>query len=301
MLKLKNNIQKREVKGHGPYTLIATFALIIVGWLGAADTGQSALRFDCGSKNQQTAPGFQALSGKDLYAPEQGYGWLKAWGIDSGGSDAKTEVYGSAIGAREHIDTRPEDNDVTFRADVADGVYEVTVWVGIETPTEGRLGICVAANGRTVLGPPGGGGWGIVTRRTLPAVVDEGVLLLNFYVVGKGGAARLSVLGFTIEPIGEPAKQEALRTVWLMSPLKSDKPREVVINGKTFTEIVGRSELPLGALSAAQRAQALLVFARANPGIFWTPASRVGRSFWSSSAHSRLPARNSRSGLVSMR
>ncbi|MFA7173411.1 MAG: sugar-binding protein [Kiritimatiellia bacterium] len=266
ILRFKHGVRKRKVKGHSPCTLTATFALIIVGWLGATDAGQPALRFDCGPTSQRTAPGFQSLSGKDLYASEKGYGWLKAWGLDSGGGDTKTEVYGSAIGAREHIDTRPEDNDVTFRADVADGVYEVTVWVGIEAPREGRLGICVAANGRTVLGPPGGGGWGIVTRRTLPAVVDEGVLLLNFYVVGKGGAARLSVLGLTVEPVVEPAKQEALRAGWLMSPLKSDKPREVVINGKAFTEVVGRHELPLGALTAAQRAQALLVFARANPG-----------------------------------
>lgn len=266
MLQLKRRAQDRRYGIHPRCRLAVAAALALVGWRGCADAAQQALRFDCGPKGQQSAPGFQTLSGADLYAPGRGYGWLKAWGMDSGGTAAKADVYGSAIGAREHIDTRPEDNDVTFRADVADGVYEVTVWVGVEAPREGRLGICVAANGRTVLGPPGGGGWGIVTRRTVPAVAEEGVLLLNFYVVGKGGAARLSVLGFTIEPVQEPAKQEALRTKWLVCPLKSEKPREVVINGKTYTEIAGRREMPLGALTDAQRKPGLLVFARANPG-----------------------------------
>ncbi len=241
-------------------------AALALGVACVADAGETALRFDCGPKRQPPAAGFTALSGQDVYAPERGYGWLKAWGIDAAGKEAKEGVYGSSTGAKAHREARPEENDVTFRADVPDGVYAVTVWVGSESPREGRLGICVAANGRVVFAPPGGGGWGHVTERTVPAVVSEGVLLLNFFVTGDGGGSRLEVQGFSIEPVAEPGRQEGLREKWEACALKGEKAREITVRGKTFTEAGRRNERPLAGLSEAQRAQPLLIFARPNPG-----------------------------------
>lgn len=239
---------------------------LVLGGVGLSNAEDKALRFDCGPKDQQAAPGFTSLSGQDVYTLGRGCGWLKAWGMDSAGKRPKGTVCGSSTGAKEHVDTRPDENDVTFRADVPDGVYAVTVWVGSESPREGRLGICVAANGRTVLAPPGGGGWGVVTERTLPAVADEGVLLLNFYVVGKGGAARLEILGFKIEPAAGPEQQAALRAKWMACALKSEKPREVSVKGKTFTEAGRRHEIPFGVLPEKHKDQELVLFTRANPG-----------------------------------
>ncbi len=228
----------------------------------------TALLFDCGPKEQQAAPGSTSLSGQDTYSPEQGYGWIKEWGFDAAtaGTAPKTTVLGSSTTAREHVDAQPEQNDVTFRADVPNGVYAVTIWVGDASPREGRLGTCVATNGRAVLPPPGVGGWGVVTERTLPAVVEDGALLLNFYVVGKGGAARLAVLGFKIEPVTAPEKEGVLRKKWLESEMKGEKPREVKIGEQTFMEVGRRREIPLGALSGSWQGLPLLVFTRSNPG-----------------------------------
>lgn len=243
----------------------------LAAWLGSAVMGWGAvqgglLKFDCGPKEQPASPGYVTLSGRDVYNPERGYGWLKAWGLDWWGDSGKDGVLGSAIGAREHIDTQPDENDVTFRVDVPNGVYAVTVWVGSELPREGRLGICLAANGRVVLPPPGGGGWGVVTERTVPAVVEEGTLLLNYYVVGQGGAARLEIMGFTVEPVADPGKQAAMRAKWTESALKSEKQREVTIGGKTYKEVGRRREVPLGPMPGAPPDGVLLVFTRPNPG-----------------------------------
>ncbi|MDX9867493.1 MAG: sugar-binding protein [Kiritimatiellia bacterium] len=259
--------------GNGRVARVFAGAVLLACVGRGAEAVPLPLRLDCGPREQRPVAGFRTLSGGDLYAAERGYGWLKAWGLDHGGNQDKNGVLGSSTGARAHADARPGENDVTFRADLPDGVYEVTVWVGVEAPREGRLGICVAANGRTVLGPPGGGGWGVVTRRTLPAVVEEGVLLLNFYVTGKGGAARLSILGFAIEPVADEARREAVRTAWLTSPAREERPREEVIGGRTYTVVTRRGEGP----SLPRAGKTLLPFTRPNPGdILETSVPRRG-------------------------
>jgi hypothetical protein len=224
------------------------------------------MKFDCGKAERQAAPGFTALSGQDTYTAARGYGWLAAWGIDWHGDGPKTTVHGSATGARDPVAIRPEENDVTFRADIPDGVYKVTIWAGIESPREGRLGICLAINGRAVLPSPGVGGWGIVAERTLPAVVEHGQLLLNFYVIGEGGAARLSLLGFAAEAVADPAEQESIRRKWLACGPKEAAPRKATFGGRTYTEVGRRNEEPLAALPDERRQTPLLFFTRPNPG-----------------------------------
>lgn len=223
--------------------------------------------FDCGRPDRPAASGFVALSGQDSYTSGRGYGWLKPWGSDwDGGLAVKSSVRGSLTDARAHLEGRPEENDVTFRIDLPNGVYRVTVWPGIESPTEGRLGISLAANGRVVIPPPGVGGWGIVAERTVPAVVSDEHLLLNFYVTGQGGAARLSLLGFKIEDAANTAEREQLARLWENSGSRDEEVKSIEHGGRSYVEVGRKRQPSFGQLPPDWREQPLMIFTRSDPG-----------------------------------
>jgi Beta-agarase/YXIM esterase-like, galactose-binding domain-like len=188
---------------------IASFVLSLPSY--GAD---KPMKFDFGSPKQAVAKEFQALTGKDVYTAKRGYGWLKAWGVSYERAEEKDTLTRDGICARNSRKIHPAENDVTFRMDVPNGVYEVTVWLGDAARGEGRKGMCVATNGRAVLPAPGVGGWGKVTKSTLPAVVKNGVLEVRLFVQGDSSSHRLSILALTVAPVTDAPKQEKSRKAW---------------------------------------------------------------------------------------
>ncbi|HRU06744.1 MAG TPA: hypothetical protein P5137_13330, partial [Candidatus Brocadiia bacterium] len=241
-------------------------AILLTLFMAALAAGAPRL-FDFGVKDAPPPQGFVKVSGADAYSATRGYGWEKIWGFDWIRPEIADPLTRDGICARGHVDESPEENNVTFRVDIPNGVYQVTAWVGDPAKNEGRQGICAATNGRVVLPPPGVGGWGAVTEVTLPAVVEDEALRVNFFITGKGGAARLSVLGLKIEPVTDPAAQAALRRRWGQeSAPVSAKPREIEVAGKKYTEVGRRNEVPLDAIPAEWKDVPLLTYTRAAPG-----------------------------------
>ena len=226
---------------------------------------QLPLRFDFGPPNQVLADGCIGLDGTAVYDPAKGYGWKEAWGLTAGENPACPDpILRDGIGGRTHL----IDRDVTFLADVPDGAYKVTAWVGNTVPTEGRLGHCVATNGHVVLPPPGAGDWGKAERRELPAVVENGRLEVRFFIHGDGGANRMQLQGLAIAPVTDADEADRLRRNWEDAPEfgAAATAAPIMIAGKAYTEVGRRMERPLGRLPAEWQGKALLAFTRPNPG-----------------------------------
>lgn len=276
-----NSLQRNSLKmtliklRHCPGLPLLTMAILLLLTCGvratyAQDTHASPvqlpLRLDCGPAGQQLAPGFQPWTGKDLYNPKRGYGWVKPWGFETASSSHDDPRFADSITAREHIDTQPTENNVTFRVDLPNGVYAVTVWVGDPSPTEGRRGICAAINGRVVLAPPGVGGWGMITERVLPAVVDQGVLNLNLFIDGQGGAARLALLAMSVERAADPAHAQVLRKQWDAAASANAPQRELRVGDQVLKEVGRQREPEAAKLPANWPVRDYLTFTRPSPG-----------------------------------
>ncbi|MCC6580050.1 MAG: hypothetical protein IT440_06375 [Phycisphaeraceae bacterium] len=244
----------------------ALLVCVIAGLVSSASAAQTTFRFDCGPRDQKLAEGYVALSGKDVYNAQRGYGFLKSWGVDAGGREHADLRYVDSITARDSADKSPEDNNVTFRVDLPNGVYAVTVWLGDPSPREGRKGMCAAINGKVVLPEPGVGGWGLVTERKLPAVVEQGTLDLNLYVTGTGGSARLALLAITVEAPADDAAGAALRKQWEQSPAKDAAARKIIVGDQELTEAGRRGEPDRAAIPHDWPVRDLLTFSRSSPG-----------------------------------
>ena len=243
-------------------TLATRFAAVLLS-AGAIFAAEPALRFDFGPAESAPAEDYVRVSCKDTYTAERGFGWDKRWGFDFTREGAP--LVRDGICANDHI--RKDERDATFRATAPKGVYQVTVWLGDAARNEGRQGLCVATNGRVVIPPPGVGGWGTVTERTLPAVVDNGLLEVKFFVVGESASHRLSVLGLKAARVTDAEQERTLRRKWAEdAPPEESKPRELVVNGKTLKEIGHRNEIALGPLPTALKDKPFLFFTRRNPG-----------------------------------
>jgi Beta-agarase/YXIM esterase-like, galactose-binding domain-like/Carbohydrate family 9 binding domain-like len=255
---IKNNIVRTRLMGG--LLLLSTFAI-------CSAQGETPLKFDFGPPDQAIAKGFKGVTGKDTYAPNRGHGWLKAWGISYERAEEKDLLSRDGICARNSRKIAPKENDVTFRVDVPNGLYSVTLWLGDASRTEGRKGMCAATNGRTVLPAPGVGGWGKVTKRTIPAVVKNGVLEIRLFVQGDSSSHRLSILALTVAQVTAPTKIEQLRRKWEEQGTPA-ATKEIVIDykGKKLKIVGQRHEPPLGTLPKLWQTRPLITFTRRNPG-----------------------------------
>ena len=232
-----------------------------------ADADVKGYRFDFGPADQAVSDGFTGVGGRTVFSPDRGYGWVELWGVDYARPDEVDVLTRDGICARNHIGLAPKENDVTFRVRVPNGVYAVTVWLGDASRNEGRKGLCVATNGRVTLPPPGVGGWGTVTQRTLPAVVANEVLDVRFFVSGSSSSHRLSVLALAVEAVNDPAQRELMERKWGedSAPVGAAE-REITVDGRKLKEIGRRIQKPLGTLPEPWQGRALLTYTRPDPG-----------------------------------
>ena len=158
-------------------------------------------KFDAGPDKQPPESGWVRLGRRTKYNEKSGYGWVKEWGNSWG------YAKGSGVG-RDGICADRKGIDGIFQCRLPNGVYRVTVTLGTQQPSEGRTGQCVEINGRILLPPPGVGGWGIQTKRTLPAVVTDGKLKIRFFTTASRNSDRSCVGAIEIEKAPEAQKQQ---------------------------------------------------------------------------------------------
>ncbi len=233
-----------------------TFILLI---LAGIVPGGETLKFDFGPAKTPPVPGWVRLDNRTLYTPKLGYGWTSEWsrGVTWQSGEALTRTgVGGDPGVREGI----------LLADLPDGVYKVTLQAGSASPTEGRMGNCLEANGKVVIGAPGMGGWGRAEKRTVPVVVENGQLKLRFFVCDTKSAYRLSLFSLEIVPVEPGPEADQIRKRWSEDKGKDNAgQRKITLNGKEYTEL-GRStfEKP-GAWANPFLRSGAIVFSRPNP------------------------------------
>lgn len=120
--------------------------------LAGAPIAQSPLRFDLGPIGGPLATGYVAIGPSTAYSAAQGYGWTAGVGTAfvQPAAPISVPVVGDLALLRDGVDGY---GDLTFRADVQNGGYHVTVWLGnlgtTLTPTP-RTGLDVSVNGTPV-------------------------------------------------------------------------------------------------------------------------------------------------------
>ena len=226
---------------------------------GIAPGGES-LKLDFGPTKMPPAPGWTRLDSRTLYNKKLGYGWVSEWSrpITWTSPDELTRgSVGGDPGVREGI----------LLADLPDGAYKLTLQAGSASPTEGRMGNCLEANGRIVIGAPGMGGWGKVEKRTVPVVVENGQLKLRFFVCDTKSAYRLNLFSLEIVPVEPGPDADQIIKRWKEEKGKADaESRKIILNGKEFTELGYTVYEKPGNWIQPYLSAGAIVFSRPNPG-----------------------------------
>ena len=211
-------------RNRGRNPSVGIFVLLLLCLTAAAENVQ--WKFDVGEDNHSPVSGWIRLGRRTVYDEKKGFGWVKEWGIPwINNSD-------SGVG-KDGINAARTGTDGNFLCKVPDGVYQVTVVLGMCKPSEGRTGQCVEINGRVVLPPPGVGGWGKQVERTLPAVVTDGMLKIRFFTTEFKASDRTCVSAIRIVGVPE-AQREGVARKFEMSPPAGNKkstPQEVKFRG----------------------------------------------------------------------
>lgn len=233
--------------------LLLLIAIIFISKI----TGALELKFDFGPNDLAPAPGWTRVHARQLKSPDNDYGWEKHWGRDSLVRENADEVQlRTACGAERNT------TDATFTAKIPDGVYKVTVSVGSNVPSEGRDGQCVEINGRAVLPPPGVGGWGKLVTRTLPAVVENGILKVRFFTPGEKATQRLNIYAMTVESAAA-AEAGALKERFeaLKDPALAEE-KKAVVDGVEIVETGRRPIRRAPAWTDEEKAAGAVFFAK---------------------------------------
>ena len=237
-------------------TGISFLILLLAGIVDAAET----LKFDFGPAKMEPAPGWVRLSNRTRYNKKLGYGWTKEW---SRGMKwpSKDPLLKGGVGGDPGV------QEGTLLVDLPDGVYKLTIQAGSVSPTEGRKGNCLEANGKIVIGAPGMGGWGKLDKRTVSVVVEKGQLKLRFFLCGKGGSYRLSLFSLVITPVEPGVEADKIKKKWKGDG--SDKKviqKKVTLNGKSYTELEYIVYSKPGTWAKPFARAGGIVFSRPNPG-----------------------------------
>jgi hypothetical protein len=237
----------------------------LIGLLGillgitVAVNGAETLKFDFGPSKMPAASGWVRLSNRTIYNKKLGYGWTKEWsrGLKWPSTDP---VLKGGVGGDPGV------QEGTLLVDLADGVYKLTIQAGSVSSSEGRKGNCLEANGRVVIGAPGMGGWGKLSKRTVPVVVKNGQLKLRFFLSGKGGSFRLSLFSLVIDPVEGP-EADRIKKQWDNAGARGKvEQKEVTLNGKVYTELGRIAFSKPGAWAKSFARSGYIAFTRPNPG-----------------------------------
>ena len=184
-------------------------------WSFCAAAEQILWKFDAGDDKQAPEAGWIRLGRRTAYNDKAGYGWVREWGIPW--------LYDKDSGpARDGLNASRTGIDGVFKCKVPNGIYRVTVTLGMRKPSEGRTGQCVEINGRIVLAPPGVGGWGVQVKRTLPAVVTDGMMKIRFFTTASRSSDRTCVGAIEIEKISGPQSSQ-VKQAFEASPPAGDE------------------------------------------------------------------------------
>ncbi|MCK5843874.1 MAG: hypothetical protein KAG97_04145, partial [Victivallales bacterium] len=209
--------------------ILAGFSIVFAADIAAGDS--KGFRFDFTSAEVSPAPGWTAVGSKTLFSSEKGYGWTNRWGNAYLHNAAK--VNGPLLKGFIQADN-PTAKEGVFKIAVPNGIYEVEVVVGSAIKTEGRKNICVSLNGKVLISPPGVGGYGAVVKRRLPAVVENGILKIRFFISGKG---RLGLYAVSAVEVKDAARAKLLKERWIdaESTKELKRKKKIEINGKEYT------------------------------------------------------------------
>lgn len=238
------------------FTLISSLLLLLAGVANAAE----ALKLDFGPTKMPSAPGWTRLDNRTLYNKKLGYGWTKEWsrGITW---PSKDQLLKGSVGGDPGV------QEGTLLVDLPDGVYRLVVQSGSVSPTEGRQGNCLEANGKIIIGAPGMGGWNKLDKRTVAVVVEKGQLKLRFFLSGKGGSYRLNLFSLEIIPVEPSPEADKIIKNWKGDGTgKEVIQKEITLNGKTYTELGHIVFPPPGNWAKAFAGAGGIAFSRPNPG-----------------------------------
>ncbi|MDD3127602.1 MAG: hypothetical protein PHT27_08305, partial [Candidatus Izemoplasmatales bacterium] len=239
--------------------VLYTFILFLAGSMGAKD-----LNFTFGNPSYPPPPGYSKITAGLIYSKSNGYGWLRQCARNGGPyKEAKSEETKTSCGCL------PDEKTAPLRIDLPDGVYMVKAYLGHVTPTEGRK-VCMAINGKTVIAPPGAGGWGTVATPSVPAVVENGKMDIVFYTAKDG---RIEVFALEIKEIKDKANAEKMKQRFVELPDYTENTEAVAkaselfsISGKKLVEVARRQETAPGPWIEKYKSQKALIFTRSNQG-----------------------------------
>lgn len=239
----------------------AIFAFFLMLTINVSSAEKQEFRFDFTPDETSREHGCAAVNGKTLYSPERGYGWAKQWGHAYKDKQQKNALLQGSISAVHTV------REAEFIVDLPNGVYEVELMAGSTVASEGRKGICMALEGKAMIAPPGIGGWGVVSKRKVPVLVEDGRLDIKFFIYGQGGAQRLNLFSLAVIPVEDKRKAEALAEKWRNAQdLNKVGKRKITIGGKEYIEIGRRNEIKPGRWITKYKKQNHLFYVRNNPG-----------------------------------
>lgn len=245
-------------------TLFASFLILAFNLFSSE---KKDFKFDFTPDEASGKEGCIAVNGKTIYNQKRGFGWAKEWGRAYGGrkqtksKQPQNSLLQGSIGAPHTV------READFIVDLPNGVYEVELTAGVTSPTEGRKGICMALEGKAMIPPPGIGGWGVVSKRKVPVLVEDGSLNVKFFVCGEGGAQRLNLYSLSVSPVENKNKSETLAKKWSEAPdMNKLGKRKIKIGGKEYIEIARRNETSPERWISKYKNKKCLLYARNNPG-----------------------------------